>query len=330
MPARLTQLLGTRYPIVSAPMGAVAGGRLAAAVSRAGALGMIGTGYQDAAWIDREFRAAEGLRIGIGFITWDLARAPERLEAALAWRPAAVMLSFGDATPFVEPIRRAGARLLLQVQSLEAARQAATLAPDAIVAQGTEAGGHGGGRSLLALLPAVVDAVGSIPVLAAGGIGDGRGIAACLALGASGVLVGSRFYAAEESLAAPAGRERMVRGSGDATLRTRVFDIVRQLPWPAEFTGRVLRNQFTERWHSDERGLRDAVDREQPRYAAAVEQADFDTAAVWAGEGIDLIRDVPPAGEIVRRLVAETGATLARLRHGDGAEPSWPRAAGDT
>ena len=144
------------------------------------------------------------------------------------------------------------------------------------------------------------------------------------------MLIGSRFYAAEESLAAPAGRERMVRGSGDATLRTRVFDIVRQLPWPAEFTGRVLRNQFTERWHSDERGLRDAVDREQPRYAAAVEQADFDTAAVWAGEGIDLIRDVPPAGEIVRRLVAETGAALARLRHGDGAEPSWPRAAGDT
>ena len=92
----------------------------------------------------------------------------------------------------------------------------------------------------------------------------------------------------------------------------------------------MLRNQFTERWHSDERGLRDAVDREQPRYAAAVEQADFDTAAVWAGEGIDLIRDVPPAGEIVRRLVAETGAAFARLRHGDGAEPTWPRAAGDT
>ncbi len=330
MPAPLTQLLGTRYPIVSAPMGAVAGGRLAGAVSRAGALGMIGTGYQDAAWIEQEFRAAEGTRIGIGFITWDLARAPDRLEVALAWRPVAVMLSFGDATSFVEPIRRAGARLLLQVQSLEAARQAAALAPDAIVAQGTEAGGHGGGRSLLPLLPAVVDAVGSIPVLAAGGIADGRGIAACLALGASGVLIGSRFYAARESLAAPAGRERVIQGSGDATLRTRVFDIVRRLPWPAEFTGRVLRNQFTERWHQDEQGLSEAVDREQPRYSAAVEQADFDTAAVWVGEGIDLIRDVAPAGEIVGRLVAETDAALARLRHGDGPGSSWPPAAGGT
>jgi nitronate monooxygenase len=330
MPVPLTQLLGIRYPIVSAPMGAVAGGRLAAAVSGAGAFGMIGTGYQDTAWIDREFREAAGARVGIGFITWDLARAPERLAAALAWRPAAVILSFGDATPFVDPIRRAGARLLLQVQSLEAARQAAALAPDAIVAQGTEAGGHGGGRSLLPLLPAVVDAVGSIPVLAAGGIADGRGIAACLALGASGVLIGSRFYAAEESLAAPTGRERMVRGSGDATLRTRVFDIVRRLPWPAEFTGRVLRNQFTDRWHRDEQGLSDDLDREQSRYAAAVERADFDTAACWAGEGIDLIREVAPAGELVRRLVAETDAALARLRHQDGAGPSWPPAAGDT
>ncbi len=330
MPAPLTQLLGTRYPSVSAPLGAVAGGRLAGAVSRAGALGMIGTGYQDAACIEQEFRAAEGARIGIGFITWDLARAPDRLEVALAWRPVAVMLSFGDATSFVEPIRRAGARLLLQVQSLEAARQAAALAPDAIVAQGTEAGGHGGGRSLLPLLPAVVDAVGSIPVLAAGGIADGRGIAACLALGASGVLIGSRFYAARESLAAPAGRERVIQGSGDATLRTRVFDIVRRLPWPAEFTGRVLRNQFTERWHQDEQGLSEAVDREQPRYSAAVEQADFDTAAVWVGEGIDLIRDVAPAGEIVGRLVAETDAALARLRHGDGPGSSWPPAAGGT
>jgi nitronate monooxygenase len=135
--------------------------------------------------------------------------------------------------------------------------------------------------------------------------------AAALALGAAGVLIGSRFYAAEESLAAPAWRERLVQGSGDATLRTRVFDIVRRLPWPAGFTGRVLRNPFSDRWHQDEPGLSEAVDREQPGYAAAVEWADFDTAAVWAGEGVDLIRDVAPGGEIVRRLVAETDATLA-------------------
>jgi nitronate monooxygenase len=317
MHSPLPRLLGIRHPIVSAPMGAVAGGRLAAAVSRAGALGMIGTGYQDAAWIEREWQAADGARVGIGFITWDLARSPERLAAALALKPAAVMLSFGDAAPFVEPIRRAGARVLLQVQSVEAARRAAELEPDAIVAQGTEAGGHGGARSLLPLLPAVVDAVEPIPVLAAGGIADGRGIAASMALGASGVLIGSRFYAAEESLALPAGRERVVRGSGDATLRTRVFDVVRRLPWPEQFTGRVLRNRFTDRWHGDEAALDRAVDREQPRYAEAVERGDFETAAVWAGEGIDLIREVAPAGEIVRRLVAETEAALARLRRDD-------------
>jgi nitronate monooxygenase len=245
MAGSIARLLGIRHPIVSAPMGAVAGGRLAAAVSEAGGLGMIGAGYQDAKWIEAQFREAGGARIGIGFITWDLARSPARLEAALAWRPAAVMLSFGDPAPFVEPIRRSGARVLLQVQTLAAAAAAAALRPDAIVAQGTEAGGHGGGRGLLPLLPAVADRVAPIPVLAAGGISDGRGIVAAFALGAAGVLIGTRFYAAEESLADPAGRARIVHGDGDSTLRTRVFDVVR----PAAVAGGVLRARAAQRFH---------------------------------------------------------------------------------
>ncbi len=305
--------LGIRYPIISAPMGAVAGGRLAAAVSAAGGLGFIGAGYQDAGWIEREFVAAGEAPVGIGFITWDLARSPARLEAALAHRPAAVMLSFGDAAPFVEPIRRRGARLLLQVQSVTAAEAAADLKPDLIVAQGTEAGGHGGSRGLFPLLPAVVDRVAPIPVAAAGGISDGRGIVASFALGAAAVLLGTRFYAAGESLAAAAAKRRVVESGGDATLRTRVFDIVRRLPWPAEFTGRALGNEFTARWHGREAALQSAADEEQRRYAEAVVGEDFDTAAVWAGEGIDLIDQVSPAAEILARLVAETEETLARL-----------------
>ena len=252
MATAITELLGIRHPIVLAPMGGFSGGRLAAAVSDAGGLGMIGTGYNDAAWIEREFDAAEGARVGIGFITWDLARSPERLAVALARRPAAVMLSFGDAAPFLDRIRASGACILLQVQTLAGAVAAAALEPDVIVAQGTEAGGHGGGRGLLPLLPAVVDRVHPIPVLAAGGIGDGRGIVAAMALGAAGVLIGTRFYAAEESLAAPAAKQRLVAGGGDATLRTRVFDIARRLPWPAEFTGRAFGNAFTKRWHGRE------------------------------------------------------------------------------
>jgi len=189
----LTRRFGLRYPVVSAPMGAVAGGRLAAAVSRAGGLGLIGPGYLDAEWIEAQFALAGGERVGIGFITWDLERSPARLAVALDHKPAAVMLSFGDATPFVAPIRRAGAALILQVQSLAAARTAAAFEPDLIVAQGTEAGGHGASRALFPLLPAVVDAVAPIPVAAAGGVADGRGLVAALALGASGALIGTRF-----------------------------------------------------------------------------------------------------------------------------------------
>jgi len=316
----LTRQFDLRYPILSAPMGAVAGGRLAAAVSRAGGLGLIGPGYLGADWVDAELRAAAGARVGIGFITWDLLRAPERLDAALAHRPAAVMLSFGDPEPLLEPIRRAGARVILQVQSLEAARQAAALGADLIVAQGTEAGGHGANRALFPLLPAVVDAVAPLPVVAAGGIADGRGLAAALALGAQGVLVGTRFYAAEESLGLESAKQRLVGASGDTTIRTQIFDIVRELPWPREFTGRALRNAFTERWHGHEPQLRAAAPDEHARFAEAVRAGDWTTAMLWAGEGVDLVHEVLPAAAIVERLMREADAVLRTLaRHVDTA-----------
>ena len=309
----LTRRLGLRCPIVSAPMGAVAGGRLAAAVSRAGGLGLIGPGYFGTEWIEAEFRAAAGERVGIGFISWDLARAPERLAAALAHRPAAVMLSFGDPEPFLSPIRGAGALVILQVQTIEAARRAAALGADLIVAQGTEAGGHGAQRALFPLLPAVVDAVAPIPVLGAGGIADGRGLVAALALGAQGILVGTRFYAAEEALGIDAAKARLVSASGDATVRTRVFDIVRGLPWPSGFSGRALRNAFTERWHGREDALRAAPPDEQRRYTEAAQAGDLNTALVWAGEGLDLVHDVRPAAAIIAEILTDADAVLRTL-----------------
>jgi len=315
----LTERLGLRYPILCAPMGAVAGGRLAAAVSRAGGLGLIGPGYLGTDWLDAQFEAAEDVRIGVGFITWDLARSPERLDAALAHKPAAVMLSFGDPEPFLPAIRRAGARVLLQVQTLEAAERAAALDVDFIVAQGSEAGGHGADRGLFPLLPAVVDAVAPIPVVAAGGIADGRGLVAALALGAHGILVGTRFYATEEALGHAAAKTLLVSGGGDATVRTQIFDIVRGLSWPSGFTGRALRNAFTERWHGREANLRAAVPQEQPRYAQAARSGDLNTAVVWAGEGIDLVHEVLPAATIVERIMREADAALRNLtRHAPG------------
>src|SRR5438270_9962176 len=140
----ITEVLGIQKPLVLAPMGSVSGGALAAAVSHAGGLGLIGAGYGDAEWMRREFEQAKGARVGIGFITWSLARQPALLDFALERKPSAVMLSFGDPRPFAEKIRASGAKLICQVQSLAIARQALEARPDALVAQGPEAGGQGG------------------------------------------------------------------------------------------------------------------------------------------------------------------------------------------
>ena len=190
---RLTQTLGIEHPVLLAPMDLVSGGRLAAAVSHAGGLGLLGGGYGDGDWLDQEWQRAGNARIGCGFITWSLAKRPEVLKRALAHRPAAIMLSFGDPRPFAPAIRDAGARLICQVQTLSQAREAMEAGADVIVAQGTEAGGHGMSEPLFTLLPQVVDACPDMLVVAAGGIADGRGMAAALMLGAQGVLMGTRF-----------------------------------------------------------------------------------------------------------------------------------------
>jgi nitronate monooxygenase len=296
------KFLGIEKPVVLAPMGMVTGGALAAAVSRAGGLGLIGAGYGDADWIRREFDLARGARVGVGFITWSLARRPQLLDLALSYQPCAVMLSFGDPLPFAQKVRDAGAKLICQVQDLRTARQALRASPDVLVAQGTEAGGHGGTRSLFALLPAIKDISGGVPVLAAGGISDRRGAQAAMALGAEGVLLGTRFLAADESLVAREAKQRVVEANGDATLRTTVFDIIRGYDWPDGITARALRNAFSGRWHGKESELKANLSKEKSAYQAAVEHRDFDTALVFAGEGIDLIDAVLPAAEIVKRI----------------------------
>jgi len=309
----LTERLGISEPIICAPMGAVTGGALAGAVTRAGGLGLLGPGYAGPEWIDRELERAGDSAVGIGFITWYMAQHPEQLAAALAHRPAAVMLSFGDAAPHVEAIGKAGARLLMQVQTVAEARRAAELGADVIVAQGADGGGHGRSRGTLGLVPAVVDAVAPVPVAAAGGITDGRGLAAALALGADGALVGTRFYASDEALGVAAAKEALVRGGGDETVRTRVFDIVRGYDWARPYTGRALANAFVRRWHGHEGELEAALGEEAQRYRAAQEGGDTDTAVVWASEGIDLIDRVEPAARMVERLSADARQCLGAL-----------------
>ena len=187
----LTRLLDIEHPILLAPMGSAAGGKLAAAVTNAGGLGMVGSGYANVEAIRKELGEAGNTRVGIGFILWALEKNSAALDVALDARPAAVMLSFGDPTPFTGRIKAAGSKIICQIQTLAQAKQAAQAGADVIIAQGRDAGGHSGTtRGTIGLVPAVVDAVAPIPVVAAGGIADGRGLAAALTLGAAGISMG--------------------------------------------------------------------------------------------------------------------------------------------
>ncbi len=307
---RVTRILGIEHPILLAPMDLVSGGRLAAAVSHAGGLGLLGGGYGDGGWIEREWTRAGNARIGCGFITWSLARRPELLDGALAHHPAAVMLSFGDPRPFAPMIRGAGAKLICQVQTVAQAREATEAGSDVIVAQGSEAGGHGQSEPLLTLLPQVVDACPHTPVVAAGGIADGRGLAAAMMFGAEGVLLGTRFFASQEAEGHPEAKRRIVAAGSGQTVRSIVFDLSRRNRWPDPYTGRVLRNHHTERWLGHEDELESAAEEVSREYAAARERGDFDIAGVIAGEACALIRDIPKAGEIVQRIVAEAERRL--------------------
>lgn len=316
---RLTGFFGIEHPILLAPMAMVSGGRLAAAVTSAGGLGLIGGGYGDPQWLQREFDQADGTRVGVGFITWSLARNPELLDEALARQPATVMLSFGELRPFADRIRAAGVPLVAQVQNLELARQALDAGADIIVAQGGEAGGHGMTlRSTFTLVPDVVDLVAERSpdtlVVAAGGVVDGRGLAAALALGADGVLVGTRFWASSEALVSPRAHQRAIGATGDQTLRTRVYDKVRRLDWPAEYTGRALGNSFLDTWHGNEAQLSASLPQAINTFEKAVAAEDFDTATVFVGEGVGRIRQVRPAADIVADMVTDATRILNRAQ----------------
>lgn len=314
----LTARLGIQHPILSAPMAGIAGARLTRAVSAAGGFGILGGGYGDQAWLEQETaKLADATDpFGIGFITWSLAKHPGLLDIALDANPRAIMLSFGDPAPFAPDIKARGALLICQVQSEDMARQALDCGADILIAQGTEAGGHGASRTTLDIVPAIVDlAAGRVPVVAAGGIADGRGLAAMMMLGASGVLVGTRFYASVETDAAEEAKQRIRAAKSGETVRGVVFDWSRNLMWPAPFTARSLSNDHVRRWTGREIELMQRVDEIAAEYAAARAAGNFDVAAVFAGACVGLIHDIPPAAEIVGRIVAEAEQSLLGRRN---------------
>jgi nitronate monooxygenase len=298
--------MGLGVPIVNAPMGGAAGGRLAAAVSRAGGLGMVGMGSSaTAAVLDRELAAfdAHGLPLGIGLVHWVMKVDPGLLEVALAARPALLSVSFGDDWTWVDTAHAAEVTVAAQVADVESARRAAGAGVDVLVARGAEGGGHGEPRiGTLPLLAEVLDAV-DIPVLAAGGIATARALAAVLAAGASAAWVGTAFAVCTEALTGADARARLLAAESDATMTTRVFDIAQHYPWPATIPERVLRDEFAERWDGREDEL-----------SAAVAGRDHPVTVVNAGQGIGAVGEARTAADLIASLCDGAAALLGRWR----------------
>jgi nitronate monooxygenase len=317
---RLTRRLNITHPIISAPMDLASGGELAGAVSASGGLGLIGGGYAESdVWLDEAFQAAGNQRIGCGFITWALRQKPSLLDLVIARRPAAIFLSFDDPEPFAAQIKAAGIPVICQLQTRADAERAIDCGVDIIVAQGGEAGGHGGGRATFTLVPELADLIAKRAphtlLCAAGGIADGRGLAAALMLGADGVVIGSRFWASSEARVPASLHAAALAATGDDTIRQSVLDIVRKRPWPSRYTGRVLKNEMIGDWYGREDELRTRTDAEADRYAAAAKVADPRVVATIVGEAVGLIGAIEPAGVIIERIMAEAEAHLRRGAH---------------
>lgn len=310
----LTELLGVRVPIVNAPMTPQAGGRLARAVSDVGAFGMVGIEEVDsAAGIAEQLgivSAKPAVPFGIGLVAWGIAKRPELLDIAIAARPTLVSISFGDPAPYVPRLRDAGILVAAQVQSREWASVALEAGVDIVVAQGTEAGGHTGAVGTLPLLQIILELTDR-PVVAAGGIATGRGLAAVLAAGAAGAWIGTPFLLAEEALNSPGARERIEAADETQTLYTSVYDRLQDKDWPEEFRARALRTTFGERWTGHEELLGPDT---EPRaiFERAKAGGDYDVAHIYAGQSVGLLHGVRPAEAIVTEIAAQAEDLLGR------------------
>ncbi len=309
---KFTENFGIPHPVISAPMNLVSGGKLSAAVSDAGGLGLLGGGYGDARWLDQEFRQAGNSNIGIGLITWSFMQKPHLIEWIIAKKPAAIMVSFGDGEDIIKAAKANNIPTIWQVQTLQKAEQALAANVDIIVAQGQEAGGHAKDRGLITLLPAVRDIAGPDQIIiAAGGIADGRGLAASLMLGADGIMMGTRFCACDEAGGSQSAKNILLNTGGDKTIRSSVFDIARGLDWPETYSGRCIENEFSDKWKENIDGLKQNAKTEQDRYNNA-DPEDFTVRPVIAGEALDLILEIKPAKTIIENTVAEAAGILKK------------------
>ncbi len=307
----LTRWFDLTTPIIGAPMAGVSGGALARAVSQAGGLGMIGiSGRHDPEFVTEQCAIPAGAQLpfGVGLMIWTLADHPELFEATVAAGPSLVSMSFGDPAPFVEPLHDAGIAVASQVNTVADAHRAIDAGVDVLVAQGTEAGGHTGQRTLLPLLQEVLTLT-ERPVVAAGGIATGRAMAGMLVAGAAGVWIGTALLSCTEGLNSTAARERIRAASGDETVLTRAFDVAEGIAWPERWPGRALVNEFSREWHGRETELV-ADDAARERVVEARRTGDPANAPLYAGEAVGLVTVERSATDVVRELDADAEKAL--------------------
>lgn len=307
-------VLGIRHPVVLGGMAGSTSVPLVAAVSNAGGLGTLGIARTPADKIPGDIAAirdATKQPFGVNFL---LFRASEpAIEAALAARPPVFSAAWARADQDLPALfgraHAAGSVVMYMAGTVPEAQRAKGAGADVLVAQGTEGGGHVGWMASMAVLPMIVDAVAPTPVIAAGGIADGRGLAAALALGAQGVLLGTRFLATKESPLHPNFKQAVIDSDGHDTVLTEIPDIARGDVWPGAMA-RARRNTFIGRWAGRESELRARQAEAVAALQRAMEAGDADNASLLIGQDAGLIRDIPSAGEVVERMVDEASRLL--------------------
>jgi len=319
---RITEMFGVEYPIMSAPMAMHSGGRLAAAVSKAGGIGSFGgvNRVKGPDWLREEvahIRSQTDNPFAIGFITAFLPMFQQHFDTVLEERVPIIALSFGTPRDAVDKAKVAGAKVMCQVQSLQHAREAVDAGADVIVAQGNEAGGHTGTMNLLPLLVQVIDAFPDIPVMASGGIASGRALAAVLAAGADGAWAGTAFLATPECVEVPDEHKQLiVESDGEDTIFTHAYDALWGAPWPDGIAERVRRNRFTAEWHGRDAEIIERREELAPRVLAA--EATFDAAdrAVLYGQSAGAVSAIRPAAVVLKEMCVDAEAILLeRSRH---------------
>ncbi len=315
---RVCETFGIEHPVMLGGMASITAPELAAAVSNAGGLGGVGGSYLDAARMTEvaaDMRARTDKPFAINFLLF--VDNQESFAAALEDAPA--MMAFAwpsggqDLSPWFDRAHEAGSKMMFMADSVEGARRGADAGADLIVAQGTEGGGHVAWMAASVLVPMIVDAVAPVPVLAAGGIADGRGLASALALGAEGALLGTRFLATVESPLHPNFKQAILDSDGHDTVLTEIPDIAGGRVWPGAMA-RALRNGFIDRWAWREWALRQDQKSAAAALKAAQQVGDIDEGSLLIGQDAGLIDDLPAAGDLIARMVAEAEEIMsARL-----------------